>query len=191
MENIFIKKDSVISSFIVPWILGYGNKTPEQIEQKINFGETLDPDYYPINQEFIKSEGEESVYLQHMKVLFHETKIDYRLTQIIGENVYKPRDCYSGIYQIEINENMGLIAYAHGITKNNECVIMNDDYITKFWNTTEQEIKIKLLSTLAVWKAKKGVYIITKMNKNIYIDFDNSKWEEILFKIKLWSEQLS
>ena len=43
---------------------------------------------------------------------------------------------------------------------------------------------------MAVWKAKKGVYIITKMKKNIYIEFDNSKWEEILCKIKLWSESV-
>jgi hypothetical protein len=41
---------------------------------------------------------------------------------------------------------------------------------------------------MAVWKAKKGVYIITKMKKNINIEFDNSKWEEILCKIKLWGE---
>ena len=26
------------------------------------------------------------------------------------------------------------------------------------------------------------------MKKNIYIDFDNSKWEDILCKIKLWAE---
>ena len=118
----------------------------------------------------------------------HE-KIDYELTQIIGDNVYKPWDCLSGIYQVEINERMGLVARPNGITNNNECVVMVDDYLTKFYKSnTEEELKIKLLSTMAVWKAKKGVYIITKMKKNIYIEFDNSKWEEILFKLKLWGE---
>ena len=84
---------------------------------------------------------------------------------------------------------MGLVARPNGITKNNECVVMVDDYLTKFFRTnTEEELRIKLLATMVVWKAKKGVYIIKKMNKHIYIEFDNSKWEEILCKIKLWSE---
>lgn len=49
---------------------------------------------------------------------------------------------------------------------------MVDDYLTKFYrNNTEEELKIKLLSTMAVWKAIKGVYIISKMKKNIYITF--------------------
>jgi hypothetical protein len=66
---------------------------------------------------------------------------------------------------------------------------MVDNYLTKFYRqNSEEELKIKLLSTMAVWKAKKGIYIIPKMKKNIYIDFDNSKWEDILCKIKLWVE---
>ena len=192
MENIFIQSHSVISSFIVPWILGYGYKTPEEAKnkakKKINYGEHLGSCYYPINKKLIESEGEESVYLRFMKQLFNEDNINYELTQIIGENVYKPWDCLSGIYKIVINEKMGLVSRPNGITKNNECVVMVDDYLIKFWSDTEEQIKIKLLSAMAVWKAKKGIYIITKMKKKICIDFDNSKWEEILCKIKLWSE---
>ena len=189
MENIFTQRPSVISSFIVPWILGLGCKTPEQAKNYIKYGETLNPYYYPINNEDINENGEESVYLRFMKRLFNDDNIDYALTQIIGDNVYKPWDCLSGIYQIEINERMGLVARPNGITKNNECVVMVDNYLTKFFRTNnEEELRIKLLATMAVWKAKKGVYIIKKMNKNIYIEFDNSKWEEILCEIKLWSE---
>ena len=104
-----------------------------------------------------------------MKKLFDENNIDNELTQIIGDSVYKPWDCLSGIYQLEINERMGLVARPNGITKNNECVVMVDDYLTKFYRNTEEELKIKLLSTMAVWKAPKGVYIITKMKTNIHI----------------------
>ena len=189
MENIFIQKQSVISSFIVPWILGFGCKTPEEAKKYIKYGETLNPGYYPCNKEHINDNGAESLYLRFMDRLFNENNIDYDLTQIIGDNVYKPWDCLSGIYQVEINEKMGLVARPNGITKNNECVVMVDDYLTKFFRTnTEEELRIKLLATMVVWKAKKGVYIIKKMNKHIYIEFDNSKWEEILCKIKLWSE---
>ena len=189
MEDIFTQRYSVISSFIVPWILGFGCKTSKEAKNYIKYGETLNPNYYPYNKEHINTNGEESVYLRFMKRLFNENNIDYELTQIIGDNVYKPWDCLSGIYQVEINERMGLVARPNGITNNNECVVMVDDYLTKFYKSnTEEELKIKLLSTMAVWKAKKGVYIITKMKKNIYIEFDNSKWEEILCKIKLWGE---
>jgi hypothetical protein len=189
MENIFTQRYSVISSFIVPWILGVGCKTSEEAKNYIKYGETLNPGYYPHNKEDINANGVESVNLRFMKRLFNENNIDYELTQIIGDNVYKPWDCLSGIYQVEINERMGLVARPNGITKNNECVVMVDDYLTKFYRSnTKEELKIKLLTTMAVWKAKKGVYIIIKMKKNIYIEFDNSKWEEILYKIKLWSE---
>ena len=188
MDNIFTQRQTVISSFIVPWILGVGCKTPEEAKKYIKYGETLNPLYYAFNRETINKSSTESVYLRFMKQLFNENNIDYKLTEIIGDNVYKPWDCLSGIYQHEINERMGLVARPNGITINNECVVMVDNYLTKFYRNTEEELKIKLLSTMAVWKAKKGVFIITKMNKNIYIDFDNSKWEEILCKIKLWSE---
>lgn len=189
MEPIFTEKESVISSFITPWILGFGCKTSEEAKKYIKFGQTLNPSYFPGNKEAINKYGAESVYLRFMDRLFNKNNIDYDLTQIIGDNVYKPWDCLSGIYQVEINEKMGLVARPNGITKNNECVVMVDDYLTKFFRTnTEEELRIKLLATMAVWKAKKGVYIIKKMNKNIYIEFDNSKWEEILCKIKLWSE---
>lgn len=193
METIFTERDSVISSFITPWILGYGCKTPEEAKKYIKFGETLNPFYYLGNKKCINDNGAESVYLRFMHKLFNENNINHNLTQIIGENVYKPWDCLSGIYQVEINKKMGLVARINGITKNNECVVMVDNYFnkTKFYRNTEKEIEIKLLSTMAVWKAKKGVYIIKKMNnKQISIDFDNTKWEDILCKIKSWAESV-
>ena len=186
-----IKKPCVITSFITPWILGYGYKTPEQAKQYIKYGKTLCPGYYPGLEKGILTITTEGVYLQFMDKLFNENNIDDDLTQIIGENVYVPWDCLSGIYQLEINKKMGLVARPDGITKNNECVVMVDNFT---WGLngiiTEEELKIKLLATMAVWKAKKGVYIITKMKKTIYINFDSSKWEEILGKIKIWAETI-
>jgi hypothetical protein len=107
IENIFIQKDSVISSFIVPWILGFGCKTKEEAKNYIKYGETLNPFYYKINKDDINTNGYESVYLRFMEILFNQNNIDNELTQIVGDNVYKPWDCLSGIYQIEINKTMG------------------------------------------------------------------------------------
>jgi hypothetical protein len=93
--------------------LGYGYKTPEQAKQYIKYG----------NERYILTISTEGVYLQFMDKLFNENNIDDDLTQIIGENVYIPYipwDCLSGIYQLEINKKMGLVARPHGITKNNQ-----------------------------------------------------------------------
>ena len=65
---------------------------------------------------------------------------------------------------------------------------MSDNYITRFYRNTEEEIKIKLLATMAVWKAKRGLYYIKKIDKKIYINFDDIEWEDILNKIKIWAE---
>jgi hypothetical protein len=76
---------------------------------------------------------------------------------------------------------MGLLARPDGITQNNECVVMVDDYLTKFFRTNnEEELKIKLLATMAVWRANKGVYFIKKMNKKISIEFDDTNWEKYI-----------
>jgi hypothetical protein len=192
MEPIFYpKRYSVILSFYIPWILGIGRKTPEEAKKYIKYGETLNPYYFPVLQEKIKEDGKESVYKQYMQRLFNTNNIDDKLTKIIGEKVYKPWDCLSSIYQIEINEKMALLARPSGVTKNNECIIMVDTFNDNYTSNTEEELKIKLLSTMAVWKTKKGVYIIEKMNdKKISINFDNAKWEDILCKIKLWSEKV-
>ena len=188
MEPIFTKRKSVISSFIAPWILGVGAKTPDEAKKYIKFGETLNPLYYPANKSMIDKLGETDVYDGFMKKLFHKNNIDSELSDIVGENVYKPWDCLSGIYQIEITHEMGLVARPDGITVNNECVIMSDNYITRFYRNTEEEIKIKLLATMAVWKAKRGLYYIKKIDKKIYINFDDIEWEDILNKIKIWAE---
>ena len=188
MDDLFIQRESVITTFVVPWVLGLGNKTPEQAKTYIKYGETLNPLYYQFNNLYGELNGYKHVFSRFMDRLFNDNNIDEELTKIIGDKVYKPLDCLSGIYQIEITHKMGLVARPDGITKNNECVIMVDDYITKY--DSEENIKIKLLSTMAVWKAKKGIYVIKKMCKNIIIVFDESKWINILNKIKLWAEEV-
>ncbi len=191
MEDIFNENDWVITSFIVPWILEIGCKTPDEAKRYIKRGETLNPYYYCYNNKDIEENGIVSVYSRFMTRLFDKNNIDNQLTKIIGENVYKPWDCLSGIFKININDKLGLVARPNGVTKNNDCIIIVDDYITKLYNNTEEEINIKLLSTMAVWKANKGIYIIKRMNKNISIEFDNNKWNDILNKIKIWANKIN
>ena len=189
MENIFIKKNAVISSFIIPWILGIGCKTQEQAKKYIKYGETLNPLYYKRNQDDIKANDEEIVYLRFMEMLFNENNVDQHLTELVGEKVYKPWDCLSGIYQIEINPTMGLVARPQGVTMNNSTLVMVDTYIKYMNATTEKELKIKLLATMAVWRAKHGIVIIQNMmNHIIRLDFNEVEWNILLEKIKVWAD---
>jgi hypothetical protein len=108
--NIFTKNDVVISSFIVPWILGIGCRNKFQAKTYIKCGETLRTSYYPENKKEINEKGEEHTYSRFMDILFNEKRIDDELSLVVGEPVYKPWDCLSGIYKIDITEQMGLVA---------------------------------------------------------------------------------
>lgn len=189
-KSIFIKRQNVISTFVTPWILGKGIKTPEEAKKYIKKGETLNPHYYELNNDFIQSNGEESLNNIFMKRLFSESNIDYELSGIISKIIYKPWDCLSGIYQIEINEKIGLVARPDGVSQNNEYIIMVDEFLRICTPSREEEIKIKLLTTMAVWKAKKGIYYIKNISKIIEINFDEDEWNQIYDKIKLWAQFL-
>ena len=124
-----------------------------------------------------------------MEMLFNENNVDQHLTELVGEKVYKPWDCLSGIYQIEINPTMGLVARPQGVTMNNSTLVMVDTYIKYMNATTEKELKIKLLATMAVWRAKHGIVIIQNMmNHIIRLDFNEVEWNILLEKIKVWAD---
>jgi len=187
-QDIFQQKPSVISTFIVPYILGHGSKSPDEAKSYIKNGQTLNPSYYSHNNNVIDTNGSDYVYNQIMNTLFDSNKIDLELSEIIGSDVYKPWDCLSGIFQIEINQNMGLIARPAGVTLNNKHVIMIDDYYDFYNRTIEKRLKSMLLATMAVWKAERETIIMKKINKIISIEFNQNEWNNILNKIKLWAE---
>ncbi len=189
MEDIFIQRPRVITVFIIPWILGLGCKTPEQAKNYVKHGKTLNPDYYPENQKKIKAYGMERVYMKFIKRLFNEQNIDHDLSKIVNDVVYKPWDCLSGIFQIEINETLGLVARPNGVTLNNECVIMVDNYFRFYTSEIKEELELKLLVTMAVWKSKKGIYILSKMKEVIHLEFDDIKWEGVYVKLNHGQKQ--
>ena len=66
---------------------------------------------------------------------------------------------------------------------------MVDTYIKYMNATTEKELKIKLLATMAVWRAKHGIVIIQNMmNHIIRLDFNEVEWNILLEKIKVWAD---
>jgi hypothetical protein len=188
--DIFIQRKCVITAFIVPWILGFGMKNAEQAKSYVKTGDTLNSRYYPSNNEAIHKHGHEYVKQRIFNQLYNENNIDVELSTLVGENVFTPWDCLSGIFQIKINENMGLVARPHGVTLNNDTIIMVDDFITKFRSDTDNEIRVKIIATMSVWNAKKGIYFIKKMNRILHFNFNVDEWNHILEQVKMWANEI-
>ena len=187
--DIIPKKDTVITSFIVPYILGYGIKTREEAKRYIKHGETLNPNYYPRLIEKVKKEGMNSVIKFFNDELFNTRTIDNNLSEMFGETVYRPWDCLSFIHQITLNDKMGLVARPDGVTMNNETIIMVNNYFNKIDNFTKKILETQLIATMAVWNAKKGIVLLTKNKSSIRLDFDAEKWDTFLNELIIWSDE--
>lgn len=191
-SNFFVKRNSVVSAYIVPWIMGIGVKTPEDAKDYVGYGDRLSGEYYPSNQKAIEKYGPEIVLRKHLKNLFQKSKIHHKLTNILGETFYKPDDCMSGVFMVDLTENMGLNAYPDGVSINHECVVMVDRFIKG--NPTliqEQEIEIKMISMMAAWRAKRGICYISATNKIIRFELNQQtleKWWTILTCLRKWAE---
>lgn len=187
-RTIFNKLDFVITAFTVPFILARWTRSLEDTQKYIKRDENLRSGYFPENIKAIEENGEETVRLTHMNRVFDSDNVSVRLTEIIRETVYYIWSCHSGIFQLEITPKLGLLARPSGVTKNNECVVMVDTYLTRCNILDRRDIEVKLLSMMAVWKAKKGVCYITRIAKTVEIDFDETRWNDILAELKEWAE---
>ena len=192
MRPIFIKKNCVITTNIVPWIMGVGAKTPEQAKEYIKRGDTLNPEYYPSWQKAIELKGQDAVFNEYLQtIIYDKEKIHEKISKLIGENVYIQTDCATGLFCEEINEEMGLGARVYGVTKNLECIIWTDDRIVKFDDNLMKEIEIKMIASMAVWTASKAIYFFPNMKwKKVIVNFNENKWKIILNQIKEWAKTI-
>ena len=48
-----------------------------------------------------------------------------------------------------------------------------------------KEFRMKTMAAMAIWGAKKGIYIFANINDHkITVDFDNNEWESILTRLQ-------
>tara|TARA_X000000950_G_C13760900_1_gene596767 strand:- start:310 stop:990 length:681 start_codon:yes stop_codon:yes gene_type:complete len=187
--------------------------TTHAINNYLIRGERLDPNYYKNLEELIKEYGEEIAIEMHKQDIWNKklgnnesiTIVEEdiynprhcmsgirklgnnEINSIVGQDIYEPGDCMSGIFKIMVTDDIGLVARVNGITRDGETVVILDEYWDrpKLPYGVEDEIKIKMLGTMAVWKAKKCIYILSKMNnQTITLDFDSEKWQDILTKLQ-------
>ena len=154
-------------------------------------GEERD-NYYAEKDARTSEVGHDRVFQEYIdNEVFIEENITDKYSKFVDEPVYKPSGFPSCVNKIQINEEIGLIAKIDGITQHSKTVIMYDNYwgskrpMKKLPNNIEKDVKIKMLGTMAVWKAKKCIYILSKMgNQTITLDFDSEKWQNILSKLQ-------
>lgn len=185
-HQLFTKRDRVITTFVVPTALGYTTKKPIEAIKFVKTGKNLNAQYYPKNAEKMTEIGTDAIYKEYMDKLYSDDNLDAKLTACVGENIYKPWDCLSGIFQSEITPTLGLIARPSGVSRDNIKLIMTDDFYNDFTPENEKQIESKLIATMAVWNAKQGIYIL-KSGAQKQIDFNYSDWQEILTKLQKWA----
>ena len=187
-------KNLVIYPYMVPWIHNIGSKNEK--EAKVYIGKTSKEtwdnfiDILFIIQTNKKTPRSYKKYIEDTEI-FQESKIDEKLSEIIGENVYKPYKFYSEFNQFDINENMGIISKVDGVTKNNETIILINNYYRKMYNDTYDVLELQMLTAMAVWKAKKGIVYLPKLKNHIEFEFNQDKWDNIVLKIKSWADNIN
>lgn len=192
-RSIFIKYEKVISNFVIPWICGRGSKDADFVKRyKIQTGDHLNPDYYPANVKKVEEEGEEKVKQHHISVLYNDERIDQDLTRIAGQSMYVPQDLMSGIFMVEIlPQKLGLNAGINGISRDGHTILILDKYLWALNTKFQEEIEIKMLAAMAVWKARKCIYYVTQSKESHWLNFNEERWNGYFSIVKEWAQQES
>ncbi len=166
-----------ISSFVVPWTLNCGWKNADQAV-----------DY--VKKMKIKQHNEEEIE-KYMKGLTTGGNAEILLSEIIGEQCFKPSRTITSYFNIDVNEELKIVAFPEALTANNETVVMVDTFATaehlKRRRQTVDEMEIKLLATMAVCRARKGIYLLMNVKGKIEMEFDEERWMLILDGVKNWA----
>jgi tetratricopeptide (TPR) repeat protein len=188
--NFFDEKNAMISCFHVSSILGLGPDTPDHARTMVSYKFRLASDYYPGNLAQIMERGAESVFRGWMRTLFQRDRIVKWMTPIFGDKFYAPADSMTGVFHIDLSEDMGLNARLHGVSMNCECVVNVDTSVSGTLNGTQKlMIEVKMMSMMAVWRAKRSIcYMPRASTKVLRFDFDQQKWLAIFRCLHNWAK---
>jgi tetratricopeptide (TPR) repeat protein len=188
--NFFDEKNAMISCFHVSSILGLGPGTPDHARTMVSYKFRLASDYYPENLAQIRESGAESVFRGWMRTLFQRDRIVNWMTPIFGDRFYAPADSMTGVFHIDLSEDMGLNARLHGVSMNCECVVNVDTSVNGTLNGTQKQmIEVKMMSMMAVWRAKRSIcYMPRASTKVLRFDFDQQKWLAIFRCLCNWAK---
>ena len=188
--NFFDEKNAMISCFHVPSILGLGPGTPDHARTMVSYKFRLSPDYYPANLARIEEKGAKSVFQDWTRTLFHRDRIVDWMTPKFGDTFYAPADSMTGVFHVDLSEDIGLNARLDGVSINCECVVNVDTKISGTLNGSQKQmIEAKMMSMMAVWRAKRSIcYMPCASTKVLRFDFNQQKWLAIFRCLCDWAK---
>ena len=178
-RKLFHQYDEFITTYCVPWIMGKGDRTPAEAKAYIKRGQVLDQKYYASIPARIDAHGMTKMIKDELATLFREYDVEY--SRLIGKDVFQPSEHMFGIFNIMINEKLGLIARISGITLDGEYVVVDN----RNYYRSDAEAEIVLQASMAVCGAKKGTYL--SRCRRYDSAFNKESWENILAKIREWA----
>ena len=174
---IFTKKEKVIFAHNMQMLLS--NK---DIDKYFKTGKTLNPSYYSANQEAIQQDGIIDAVNYHFENVIKEENKGKSAAKICGEEMFKLPDAQSGVFQIELTENIGLVSIVDAVNADFDHIYMRNNYYENLKYI--DAIEITMLCNMAVKNASKCTLYLEKCEEKIVREFDNAKWNNIFPKIK-------
>jgi hypothetical protein len=189
--EIFSRKNRFINTFITPWFNNCGAYKDRKNDEYIrNSDEFLSQDTYYVFSDHIQKYGHVHVFGEILWNVFDKNKIDKILSNLIGEAAFRidyvPFGTISGLFQLELTEDMCMVAFPTHITENLDCIIMTSTRDENFKDSQEQ-IEIKLLCSMGIWGVYRGIYYIKPENRIVRLDFDLDRFEKYTEQVKKWA----
>ena len=127
--------------------------------------------------------------------------IMYVLSDMIGEGVYATEDCMSGIFQLELNPDMGLNCRIDGVAKDEsepgrpKSIVMVDQFKYRFSQDKRKILWYRALAAMAIYRVKVCYWVAgvpTSRDPNweaevIKFEFDENEWSKVYEELKEWS----
>lgn len=154
----------LIDAFIVPWILGI-NGSPEDINQQ----------HFINDDSNIRKKNDPSE-------IYSPENLNQELSELLEEDVYTPKATYDEIYNVQINDSLGIYVLPRGVTEHS--IILKERFPNKKYFDHTEVIFI-LLTSMAIWKKRKGFFFYG--DQKIELDFDEDYWNFILEQLRDWA----
>jgi hypothetical protein len=113
------------------------------------------------------------------------------MSNLLGEPTVMFEDSYS--QKINLSPKLTLTAKIDGMS-HDRTIVIRDRYVKNFYKDTQEQTEAKLLATLIIWGADRGVYYFEKLDKKIELKMNLSlhdRWNGSMTETLIeWSETL-
>ena len=147
------------------------------------------------------SKPADEIINEQMEYLFDPAGKHHVLSDMIGETVYATEDCLSGIFQLELNPDMGLNCRIDGVTKDQsepgrpKSIVMVDQFKYRFSQDKRKILWYRALAAMAVYHVKVCYWVVATPfctqydweSEVIKFEFDENEWLKVYEKLKEWS----